>query len=87
MTHRDGFPRLSDGVPHGLRCPASPRHALLAGLEPARPCGQQILSLSRLPIPPQGRLKQLLELFDAEARVGHDAAHGVGVDGIAARKC
>ena len=25
-----GFPRLSDGVPHGLRCPASPRHALLA---------------------------------------------------------
>ncbi len=30
MTHRDGFPRLSDSVPHGLRCPASPRHALLA---------------------------------------------------------
>ncbi len=26
----DGFPRLSDGVPHGSRCPASPRHALLA---------------------------------------------------------
>ncbi len=25
-----GFPRLSDGVPHGLRCPTSPRHALLA---------------------------------------------------------
>ncbi len=25
-----GFPRLSDGVPHGFRCPASPRHALLA---------------------------------------------------------
>ncbi len=25
-----GIPRLSDGVPHGLRCPASPRHALLA---------------------------------------------------------
>jgi len=25
-----GFPRLSDGVPQGLRCPASPRHALLA---------------------------------------------------------
>ncbi len=25
-----GFPRLSDGVPHGSRCPASPRHALLA---------------------------------------------------------
>ncbi len=25
-----GFPRLSDGVPHGLRCQASPRHALLA---------------------------------------------------------
>ncbi len=22
-----GFPRLSDGVPHGLRCLASPRHA------------------------------------------------------------
>jgi hypothetical protein len=26
-----------------------------AGLEPARPCGQQILSLPRLPIPPRGR--------------------------------
>jgi hypothetical protein len=26
----------------------------LAGLEPARPYGQQILSLPRLPIPPQG---------------------------------
>ena len=25
-----GFPRLSDGVAHGFRCPASPRHALLA---------------------------------------------------------
>ena len=25
-----GFPRLSDGVAHGLRCPASPHHALLA---------------------------------------------------------
>ena len=30
-----GFPHasrlgLSDGVPHGSRCPASPRHALLA---------------------------------------------------------
>ncbi len=25
-----GFPRLSDGVPQGLRCLASPRHALLA---------------------------------------------------------
>ncbi len=25
-----GFPRLSDGVAHGLRCTASPRHALLA---------------------------------------------------------
>ncbi len=25
-----GFPRLSDGVPHGLRCLASLRHALLA---------------------------------------------------------
>ncbi len=26
----DGFPRLSDGVAQGFRCPASPRHALLA---------------------------------------------------------
>ena len=26
----------------------------LAGLEPARPYGQQILNLPRLPIPPQG---------------------------------
>ena len=42
------------------------------------------MSLSRLPIPPQGRLEQLLELFNAKARVGHDAAHGVGVDGVAA---
>ncbi len=25
-----GFPRLSGGVARGLRCPASPRHALLA---------------------------------------------------------
>ncbi len=25
-----GFPRLSGGVAQGLRCPASPRHALLA---------------------------------------------------------
>ncbi len=25
-----GFPRLSGCVPHGFRCPASPRHALLA---------------------------------------------------------
>ena len=25
-----GFPRLSDGVAQGLRCLASPRHALLA---------------------------------------------------------
>jgi hypothetical protein len=24
-----GFPRLSGGVAHGSRCPASPRHALL----------------------------------------------------------
>ena len=37
MTPRDrpgdrngGFPRLSDGVARGSRCPASPRHALLA---------------------------------------------------------
>lgn len=27
-----------------------------AGLEPARPCGQQILSLARLPIPPLGHV-------------------------------
>ena len=27
---KGGFPRLSDRVPHGLRCLASPRHALLA---------------------------------------------------------
>src|ERR1700741_3531970 len=30
----------------------------LAGLEPARPCGQQILSLPRLPISPQGRASE-----------------------------
>ena len=28
----------------------------LAGIEPARPCGHQILSLARLPIPPQGHI-------------------------------
>ncbi len=33
---------------------------------------------------PRGRLKQLLELLDAEAGVGHDPAHGIGVDGVAA---
>ena len=31
----------------------------LAGLEPAHPCGQQILSLPRLPIPPQGQAATL----------------------------
>ena len=36
MTHRDGFPRLSDGVQHGLRCPASPADPLLPGGSPAR---------------------------------------------------
>ncbi len=30
----------------------------LAGIEPARLEGQQILSLPRLPVPPQGHLKQ-----------------------------
>ncbi len=30
MTHRDGLPRLLDGVAHALRCPASPRRTLLA---------------------------------------------------------
>ncbi len=30
MTHRDGLPRLSDGVAHALRCPASPQRTLLA---------------------------------------------------------
>ena len=29
---------------------------LVVGLEPTRPCGQQILSLSRLPIPTHQRL-------------------------------
>ena len=29
MTHRDGFPRLSDGVAQGLRCPAWPAASLL----------------------------------------------------------
>ena len=36
MTHRDGFPRLSGGVAHGLRCPASPAAFLLPGGSPAR---------------------------------------------------
>ena len=26
------------------------------GLEPVRPCGQQILSLQRLPVPPQAQI-------------------------------
>lgn len=30
-----------------------------AGLEPARPEGQQILSLLRLPIPPLGQVRDL----------------------------
>ncbi len=31
LRDRDGgFPRLSDGVAHGCRCPASLRHVLLA---------------------------------------------------------
>ncbi len=30
MTHRDGLPRLSDGVAHALRWPASPQRTLLA---------------------------------------------------------
>ena len=30
MTHRDGLPRLSGGVAHALRCPASPQRTLLA---------------------------------------------------------
>ncbi len=29
-TGTAAFPRLSDGVPHGSRCAASPRQALLA---------------------------------------------------------
>ncbi len=39
MTHRDGFPRFSDGVARGFRCAASLRHALLAeslGKPPSR---------------------------------------------------
>ena len=40
----------------------------LAGLEPARPCGQQILSLPRLPIPPQGPIAT-----DEEAECIHRA--------------
>lgn len=32
----------------------------LARLELARPCGQQILSLQRLPIPPQARQQRNL---------------------------
>lgn len=34
---------------------------------------------------PQEGLEQLLELLDAEPRVGHDPAHGIGVYGIVAR--
>jgi hypothetical protein len=43
MTHRDSFPRLSDGVARALRCPASPRRALLAenlGTPPFRSRGR-----------------------------------------------
>ena len=32
----------------------------MAGIEPARPCGQQILSLQRLPVPPQAHHLQSL---------------------------
>ena len=51
---------------------------------PENPRPISLLSLPRPPVPPQGRLEQLLELLDAEARVGDDPAHGIGVDGIAA---
>lgn len=34
-----------------------------AGLEPARPEGQQILSLQRLPIPPRRHLKNEMTLI------------------------
>ena len=71
-----------------------------AGLEPARPfkpldfksnvstCSTTLPPIPgppRLFIPPQGRLEQLPELLDAEPRVGHDPAHGIGVYGIVAR--
>ncbi len=39
-----------------------------AGLEPARPYGQQILSLERLPIPPPGQ-------FNSEASAGFEPAN------------
>ena len=48
------------------------------------PRGNGFLRPARPPIPLRGRLEQLLELPDAEAGVGHDTAHGIGVDGIAA---
>ena len=34
-----------------------------AGIEPARPYGQQILSLLRLPIPPSGRTMVFLYMI------------------------
>ena len=45
----------------GLPAEAAKQRRLvpLAGIEPARPCGHQILSLARLPVPPQGHGRRI----------------------------
>ena len=40
-----------------------------AGLEPARPIGQRILSPQRLPIPPRGHVKTSTEVIAGEAKI------------------
>jgi hypothetical protein len=47
-------PRTFGGHENAGRPHCDPEVVPPAGLEPARPCGQQILSLPRLPIPPRG---------------------------------
>ena len=48
----------------------------LAGLEPARPYGQQILNLPRLPIPPQGH-----DAREPRVKRRHDRQDGAEVKG------
>ncbi len=73
MTHRDGLPRLSDGVAHALRCPASPQRTLLAenlGKPPfrssMRPVGgrRKVLTMPRIACgsPPARRIARAISM-------------------------
>ena len=69
-----------------------------AGLEPARPCGQQILSLLRLPIPSFGQLAESVGFEPTDACTSSDfksdainrtlpTLHMAGAEGIEPSKC